>query len=504
MLRDEAMCEATTPMIGASDSVNAWGVDTQTGYDEWQDVDRELRSIARRQSGLDAELMRALREAERVRLWRHLGCISMMEYLERVFGYSPRVAQERLRTAHKLEQLPALAAALGEFELPFSAVRELSRIATPTTERAWRDAARGTSLREIEEMVSGRAEGDLPTSRKKPELETSRLSYERVVPATRARERQLRQLLDAERGERLDDGAFIAAVFELALGALTGAAAQGVADHAKYQIVVYHCKSCGAGTQVGAGVQFDLDEAALERAQCDAERVSGEAPGPVTQDIPKKVRRFVDLRDGKRCRIPGCRASACLELHHIEHLEDGGTHDPENIVSTCDGHHAAHHRGVLWISGTSSNLIVRRADEQADSRGAVGDSAEDDRATHDEAGREGTDLSRADRANGDGVERDEVRIADAPGAHVGTDLTTDLASSAPAVLRTDAREPRPRRESSRSRFEQAEQRTTACTALRSLGYKTAAAAVDAALDELGPELALEPLIRAALQRCRER
>jgi Holliday junction resolvasome RuvABC DNA-binding subunit len=47
-------------------------------------------------------------------------------------------------------------------------------------------------------------------------------------------------------------------------------------------------------------------------------------------------------------------------------------------------------------------------------------------------------------------------------------------------------------------------RSTACLALESLGWKTsiAKAAVDAALAELGPELALDPLIRAALQRCR--
>src|SRR3990167_7294370 len=161
-------------LSGGECEVNAWGADADSGYGEWQDVDRELRSIAWRQSGLDAELMRALREAERVRLWRHLGCVSMMEYLERVFGYSPRVAQERLRTARKLEELPELAAALEEHELPFSAVRELTRIATPATEATWRAAERGKSLREIEEMVSGLAEGDLPTSRKKPELQTRR------------------------------------------------------------------------------------------------------------------------------------------------------------------------------------------------------------------------------------------------------------------------------------------------------------------------------------------
>lgn len=472
MLRDEAMCESTgdamTMVMGASAWMGAatatgqwgsdvecgdeeWGSDEEGGCEDWQDVDRELRSIAKRQSGLDAELMRALREAERVRLWRHLGCVSMMEYLERVFGYSPRVAQERIRTARKLEELPELAAALEEHELSFSAVRELSRIATQATERAWRGAARGKSLREIEEMVSGRAEGDSPTSRRRPELETSRLSYDRVVPATRARERQLRQLLDAERGERLEDGAFIAAVFELAIGALTGNAGKGVADHAKYQIVAYRCTNCGEAKQVGAGAQFDLDEAALERAQCDAVHVSAEAPGPMTQDIPMKVRRFVDLRDGKRCRIPGCRASACLELHHLEHRVDGGTHDPENLISICDGHHAAHHRGVLFISGTSSKLIVRRIDESTDLLIPV----DEQPALEPQFRRLPVD------------------------AHVG---------AAPG----------------RSRYEQAEHRAMAVTALKTLGWKpkTAGLAVDAALEELGPEASLEALIRGALQRCR--
>jgi hypothetical protein len=69
-------------------------------------------------------------------------------------------------------------------------------------------------------MVSGLVEGDLPASRKKPELQTSRLSYERVPTSTRARERQLRHLLEAERGVPLDDAEFIAAVFEVAIDAM--------------------------------------------------------------------------------------------------------------------------------------------------------------------------------------------------------------------------------------------------------------------------------------------
>jgi hypothetical protein len=130
------------------------------------------------------------------------------------------------------------------------------------------------------------------------------------------------------------------------------------ADHAKYQVVMYRCSSCGAGSQLGAGVKFDVDAAEVERAQCDAQRVSAEAPGPATQDIPKRVRRFVDLRDGKKCRIPGCRAASCLELHHIEHLEDGGTHEPENLISICDGHHAAHQDTSRAHVGVSTDAVA--------------------------------------------------------------------------------------------------------------------------------------------------
>jgi hypothetical protein len=454
-------------LSGGACELNEWCTDVESGYGEWQDVDRELRSLARRQSGLDAELMRALREAERIRLWREVGCVSMMEYLERVFGYSPRVAQDRLRTARKLDELPELAAALDKHELPFSAVRELTRIATPATEATWRAAARGKSLREIEEMVSGLAEGDLPTSRKKPELQITRVSYDRVLPATRARERQLRQVLDSQRGDRLDDDAFLAAVFELALGAVTGVSEQGVGDRAKYQVVSYVCEACRAGSHLAAGVQFPVDDAEVERAECDAERVSALSPGRATQDIPKKVRRFVEARDRKRCRIPGCRSSQCLELHHIVHREDGGSHEPENLIVMCDGHHSAHHRGVLWIGGTASKLVVQRADE-----------------------REGAHVGAADATRPQ------------PGAHVGGVEAPPRPNDDAALLPTTSvrrREAAPRPEALGCKY-----RELACCALTTMGFKPkfAGAAVDVALAELGPAPELERLIRKALQVCR--
>jgi hypothetical protein len=250
-----------------------------------------------------------------------------------------------------------------------------------------------------------------------------------------------------------DDAATTGAATSAATSAATKRAAgsTGVAGRAKFQVVVYECASCGAGKQLGAGVKFDIDAADVARAHCDAEHVSALAPGSVTQDIPGKVRRFVELRDGNRCRIPGCRSTRCLELHHIVHQEDGGTHEPENLVSICDGHHAAHHRDRLWIGGTATNLVVHRADEQP--------IATDTNLV----------VHRADEQP----------------------ITNDTNVEAGAAQPT-------------SRVGEMDTRSTAQLALESLGWKPriARAAVDAAIAELGPELALDPLIRAALQRCR--
>src|SRR5438067_11409269 len=94
----------------------------------WQQVDEALRSIAQQRAELDAHEARWLREAELLQLWRPLGMVSIFDYMERVLGYSPRQAQERLRVARELGELPQTEAALERGALSFSAVRELTRI----------------------------------------------------------------------------------------------------------------------------------------------------------------------------------------------------------------------------------------------------------------------------------------------------------------------------------------------------------------------------------------
>jgi hypothetical protein len=312
---------------------------------DWRSVDRALRSIAERRAALDAEEARWLREAERLQIWRPLGMVSALDYMERTLGYSPHAAMERLRVARSLESLPLLEAALDAGDLNFSAIRELTRVATPSTEADWRDRALGQNARQVEELVAGHAPGDHPDDPVDPDLRRRTVRFE-LSPEVFARLRQVQTALADEHGGRLDDDALVTAFCDATLH--RGGEPSG---RAKFQVLLSVCKRCEQGWQAGGGKTVAVDAAAVERARCDAQYIgeSEDAPLRATQDIPPRVVRFVWRRDGGVCQTPGCRSSRGLEIHHVVRRADGGTHDPSNLRLQCSGCHMAIHRGALDI-----------------------------------------------------------------------------------------------------------------------------------------------------------
>src|SRR5690349_11739232 len=124
MLRDESVgIEAT------------WcGVERGAGYEATcEQLHRRLKRIVKARAALEAQEAEALREAERTRMWRYYGYGSLIEYMEMELGYTPRIALERLRVAKAIVELPAIADAMAQGALSFSAGRELTRVATPET-----------------------------------------------------------------------------------------------------------------------------------------------------------------------------------------------------------------------------------------------------------------------------------------------------------------------------------------------------------------------------------
>lgn len=322
----------------------------------WKNVHAALSGIAKRRAALDAEEAKWLREAEHLELWRELGCVSMLDYMERTLGYEPRTAQERLRVARLLGTLPQLEAALADGEFPFSTIRELTRKVTPATEGAWLRYARGKTVREVQAHLADREPGDLPDDPGKPRIRMRTISFE-VTPETYARLRQARVKLESELGRRVTDDEFQASLAESALEA--GTAARATTGRAKYQIAYTICEVCRQGWQHGGGRLIAVERSVVERATCDARSIGTvDVPARATQDVPPRIVRLVWHRDAGRCRVPGCRSARNLEIHHLVPREQGGTHDPSNLMLCCDACHAAHHRGVLHISGTAPDGIV--------------------------------------------------------------------------------------------------------------------------------------------------
>ncbi len=70
---------------------------------------------------------------------------------------------------------------------------------------------------------------------------------------------------------------------------------------------------------------------------------------PSSRAIPGAIRSRVLQRDGHRCVIAGCNSRTRLQPHHLVPYAQGGTHDPENLITVCWYHHhvVIHQQGRL-------------------------------------------------------------------------------------------------------------------------------------------------------------
>lgn len=381
---------------------------------DWKHVHEQLLALAARRAELDADEGPWLLAALRAGVHAQLGYGSFQEYIERLFGYSPRFVAERLRVARALEELPQMQQAQRSGALKWSALRELTRVATPETESAWLDAARGKSLREVERLVGGKAPGARPEDAPRAEYQRHVLRFE-VSAETRASYREALAKLRRDSNEPLDEDS---ALLLMARHVLEGPKDSG---RAGYQIAITLCEACKQGYQHGRGEALVLEPEIVEMAGCDAQTVelrdgaaaaavhaatepseadaerrdgaaaaavhtatepseaAAEQPGTgahaqsqlsthapayaptasapkgrAQQTIPPAIRREVMRRDGGRCAVGSCRNAVFVDVHHIVPRADGGAHDPEQMLVLCGAHHRALHKGRLIIEGRAS------------------------------------------------------------------------------------------------------------------------------------------------------
>ncbi len=225
-------------------------------------------------------------------------------------------------------------------------------------------------MRQLEEIVAGKREGDGPDAVGLPAAKRHVLRFE-VEPETFALFREAITWLRRQSGDALDDDS---ALLSMARHVLGGPTDEG---RASYQIALRVCPTCGGGEQHASGELVPVAAEVVAMAECDSQHLGrlpslaanenavrdgahpdGErvrrpreahAGTRAKQTIPPALRRAVLLRDQHRCRVPGCRNATFLDIHHVELRSEGGRNELENIITACSAHHRAAHRGELII-----------------------------------------------------------------------------------------------------------------------------------------------------------
>ena len=132
----------------------------------------------------------------------------------------------------------------------------------------------------------------------------------------------------------------------------------------RYEVVLHiERNELAAMAQQGESARFyvepdwGLDESAARQISCDADLTEfiQDCTGNIldfksrSRIVPSRLKRALEIRDGRCCRFPGCGHSRYLEAHHVIHWIDGGETELENLVLLCSAHHRLHHLGRFNI-----------------------------------------------------------------------------------------------------------------------------------------------------------
>jgi hypothetical protein len=101
------------------------------------------------------EFLRALAESDRHRDWAVDGFGSCAEWLSWRIGITKNTANEKVRAARALEELPLISDAMARGVISFSKVRALTRAATPANEAELLAYAKAASTASLERLVRG-------------------------------------------------------------------------------------------------------------------------------------------------------------------------------------------------------------------------------------------------------------------------------------------------------------------------------------------------------------
>ena len=357
-------------------------------------MDELEAGIARLAGQLNAAQHRFLvmiAEFDRREGWQLAGARSCAHWLNWKIGLDLGAAREKLRVAHALAALPAIAAAMARGALSYSKVRALTRVAEPATEAYFLSIALDGTAHHVEKLVRAfrrvrQVEELAREARQQARRELSwyhdedgslvlkaRLTADAGAALIKALEVAVESMplpadVSAETSVPREP---ISARRADALGLIAEGYLHGgdvaVRGGDRQQVVV-HVDAATLEADEAGRCEFDDGPAmaaeTARRLACDAsvvrilEDARGEPldVGRKTRSIPPALRRALASRD-RGCRFPGCTHTRHVDGHHIEHWAQGGETKLDNLLLLCRFHHRLVHEGGVRIERLDNGAL---------------------------------------------------------------------------------------------------------------------------------------------------
>ena len=352
------------------------------------DLDKAIVGLSARINAATYELLVLIRQFDERAGWLRWGLGNCAEWLHWRCDLSMNAAREKVRVAHSIKTLPAVAAAFSSGELSYSKVRAMTRVVGPHNEEDFVTFALQTTTARVEErcreLRCGRADSTESANRafanrslrvrRNPENGMMTITVDLPIEVGDLVEKAL----DKARDDSATSGEFVYeswsarqadALLEVANAYLAPNVCSSAATSDQYLVTVHVDQSALA---TGDG-RSSLPVESVKRMCCDGNAVvlveddCGEALsiGRKTRTVPTAIKRALKARD-RGCTFPGCRHERFVDAHHVRHWSAGGETSLDNLMLLCSRHHKLVHEGGFEIERDYQNRwFFKRPDGRA-------------------------------------------------------------------------------------------------------------------------------------------
>ena len=341
-------------------------------YPSIDELDRAIVNLSARINAASYELLVLIRRFDERAGWLQWGFANCAEWLHWRCDLSLSAAREKVRVAHALKTLSAIALSFSRGVLSYSKVRALVRVATNDNEDVLLKFALNTTAARLEErcreLRCGTADSVDEANRshanrslrikRDPSRGTMTITVElplesgELIDKALDRARECNPSASAEFAEESWPAQQADALVTMARDYLSGQCESATGSTDNYLVTVHVDRAALSDGNGRSGLPIE----SVKRLCCDGDTVvivedeNGEPlnVGRKTRTVPTAIKRVLWSRD-KGCVFPGCTHKRFVDAHHIQHWSAGGETSLDNLLLLCTRHHRLVHEGGFRI-----------------------------------------------------------------------------------------------------------------------------------------------------------